>query len=54
MLRCAELGLNAMDLDDMTMGMVYDMVTEKANDSEKYPIIAQPGSMRAFFGGGEI
>ena len=36
----------------MTMGMVYDMVTEKANDGEKYNIVAEPGSMRAFFGGG--
>ena len=32
MLRCAELGLSGADLDDMTMGMVYDMLTEQAND----------------------
>lgn len=53
MLRCAELGLSKEDLDDMTMGMVYDMVTEKANDYEKYDIVAEPGSLRAFFGGGK-
>ncbi len=53
MLRCAELGLHTEDLDQITVGMVYDMVTEKANDHEKYDIKAEPGSMRAFFGGGK-
>ena len=37
----------------MTIGMVYDMLTEKANDQEKYPIKAEPGSLKAFFGGGK-
>lgn len=53
MLRCAELGLGKEDLDDMTIGMVYDMVTERANDHEKYDILAEPGSMKTFFGGGK-
>ena len=35
MLRCAELGLSREDLDDMTVGMVYDMLIEQANDQEK-------------------
>ncbi|MFR3238077.1 MAG: hypothetical protein ACLTOU_06070 [Acutalibacter sp.] len=52
MLRCAELGLSGADLDDMTMGMVYDMLTEQANDREKYPIKAVPGSLKSFFAGG--
>lgn len=52
MLRCAELGLSRADLDDMTMGMVYDMLTEQANDREKYDIKASPGSLRSFFAGG--
>lgn len=51
MVRCAELGLNAEDLDQMTVGMVYDMLIEKENDHEKYDIKAEPGSMRAFLGG---
>lgn len=51
MLRCAELHLSVEDLDDMTIGMVYDMITEKANDQEKYPIKAPKGSMAAFFKG---
>lgn len=37
MLRCAELGLSDEALSGMTMGMVYDLLTERANDQEKYP-----------------
>lgn len=40
MLRCAELGLSREDLADMTMGMVYDMIIERANDHEQYSIRA--------------
>ncbi len=55
MLRCAELGLSREDLDDMTVGMVYDMLIERGNDVEKYDIKGQPGTMRDFFrGGGRI
>jgi hypothetical protein len=51
MLRCAELGLSKDDLDDMTVGMVFDMITEKANDHEKYDKKAPGGGMAAFFRG---
>ena len=51
MLRCAELGLSVEDLDDLTMGMVYDMLIEKANDHEKYDIKAPAGSLKSFFQG---
>lgn len=37
MLRCAQLGLDDQALGNMTIGMVYDMLTEKNNDQEKYP-----------------
>lgn len=40
MLRCAELGLSDDALSGMTMGMVYDLLTEKANDHEEYPYMA--------------
>lgn len=41
MLRCAELGLVSDDvLQSFTMGMVNDMLIEKANDREKYPELA--------------
>lgn len=51
MLRCAELNLSVEDLDDMSIGMVYDMLTERANDNEHYDIKAPAGSMAAFFAG---
>lgn len=51
MLRCAELNLSKEDLDDMTIGMVFDMITEKGNDREKYDIKAPAGSMASFFQG---
>lgn len=52
MLRCAQLGLHDADLQGMTIGMVYDLLTEQANDEEKYPLKPAPGSMRQFFAGG--
>ena len=51
MLRCAELGLSAEDLDELSVGMVFDMIVEKGNDHEKYDIKAPAGSMAAFFKG---
>ena len=54
MLRCAELNLSDRALGGMTMGMVYDMLIERANDEEKYALKPAPGSMRAFFGGEKI
>lgn len=51
MLRCAELNLSRDDLDEMTVGMVFDMVTERSNDKEKYDKKAPAGSMAAFFKG---
>lgn len=52
MLRCAELGLSASELDDMTMGMVYDMLIERANDHEKYNYKATQEDINKFFGEG--
>lgn len=51
MLRCAELGLSSQDLDELSIGMVMDMLTEKANDHEKYDIKAPGGSLASFFNG---
>lgn len=36
MLRCAELGLGCGELNSMTIGMVYDMIIEKSNDTAEY------------------
>lgn len=50
MLRCAHFGLSDEALANMTMGMVYDMLTEEANDREDYPIKATQEDIEAFFG----
>lgn len=52
MLRCAQLNLSDDALGGMTVGMVYDMMTEKANDAEEYPIKATQDDITAFFGEG--
>ncbi len=37
-------------LKTMTMGMVYDMLTEEGNDREEYPYQATQEDIKAFFG----
>jgi len=48
MLRCCELGLSQADLDGLTIGMVFDMVVEKQNDSYEYAYKATQEDMDAF------
>lgn len=50
MLRCAELGLSDEALAGMTIGMVYDLLVEKANDQEEYPVIADQDDIDRVFG----
>lgn len=49
MLRTAELGLTDEALSDMTIGMVYDLLTEKENDKEEYPVMGTQEDIRRFF-----
>lgn len=51
MLRCAELHLSDEALEGMTMGMVYDMLIEQANDREQYPYKATQADIDRAFGG---
>lgn len=51
MLRCCELHLSDSALSEMTMGMVYDLCIEKANDNHEYPIKATQADINQFFGG---
>lgn len=51
MLRCAELNLGDAALGAMTMGMVEDMLIERANDREEYPYKATQEDIDRFFGG---
>jgi hypothetical protein len=40
LLRCVEIGISITDLDLLTVGVVIDMWTEKANDGVKYNRVA--------------
>lgn len=40
LLRCIEIGISIRDLDLLTIGMVMDIWTEKANDDVEYQQIA--------------
>ncbi len=40
LLRCLEVGLSIRDLDDLTIGLVLDIWTEKGNDSVTYRQVA--------------
>ena len=40
LLRCIEIGISVRDLDLLTIGMVLDIWTEKANDDVKYDRVA--------------
>ena len=51
MLRCAELGLSDEALNGMSMGMVFDILTEKGNDHHKYPYRMSQDDIYSFFGG---
>lgn len=50
MLRCAELGLTDEALAGMTIGMVDDLLIERANDQEEYPTIGDQEDIARFFG----
>lgn len=50
MLRCAELNLSDEALRGMDVGMVYDLLTEKANDGENYPFKGTGEDFRRLFG----
>lgn len=50
MLRCSELNLTDDSLNNMTIGMVYDMLVEKMNDSQQYDYKATQEDIYAFFG----
>lgn len=50
MLRCAQLGLSEQALEEMTMGMVYDLLIEQANDREDYPIKATKEDYKRILG----
>ena len=48
LLRCSEMGLSMADLDDLTIGMVNDMLTEKMNDQCNWKEVANQGDFDKF------
>jgi hypothetical protein len=40
LLRCTEIGISVRDLDLLSIGLVLDIWTEKANDNVKYRRLA--------------
>lgn len=50
MLRCAQLGLSDEALAGMDPGMIYDMLIEKANDQEDYPVKGTSEDLRRILG----
>lgn len=50
MLRCTQIGLHDDDLAGMTIGMVYDLLIEQANDKENYPYQGTQDDIRRIFG----
>lgn len=48
LLRCVELGVSISDLNLLTIGLVLDMWTEKANDGVKYQQVATQADFDRF------
>ena len=48
LLRSVEIGISVGDLDLLTIGMVIDMWTEKANDDVKYQRVADQSEFDRF------
>ena len=48
LLRCVEIGISIRDLDLLSVGLVLDMWTERANDSVKYRRVADQEDFNRF------
>lgn len=47
-MRALQVGLSIGDLDNLTVGMVFDIMTERANDDYKYKQLATQADFDAF------
>ena len=48
LLRCTELGLTMVDLDDLSVGLVNDMFVEKSNDNYEWKELASQDDFDRF------
>lgn len=51
LLRCKQMGLSIDELDYLTCGMVWDMLTEQSNDDYDYPLVAGQKEFNEFLRG---
>lgn len=51
LLRAKEMGLLIGELEELEHGDVLDMMAERANDGEEYPIAGTAGDLSKLFGG---
>lgn len=47
-LRCYELGIGVQDQDELTIGLIMDMITERTNDDYPYQQLADQSDFDAF------
>lgn len=52
MVRALQLGLSYIDAFFLDVGMITDLITEKANDSYEYAVIGDTADVDKLFGGG--
>ena len=48
LLRCIQLGMSVLDLDCLTLGMVYDIIVERDNDNYEWDEEATLDDIMAF------
>ena len=48
MLRCKELGFTVMELEQISFGLVMDIMVEKSNDEFNYPYKASQDDFNRF------
>ena len=51
LLRCKQIGLTFDEIDALEVGMVWDLMTEMANDNVEYPLKAGQEQFNEFLGG---
>lgn len=51
LLRAKDVGLTIDEMDQLSTGMVMDVVIERGNDNEKYPKKGSASTFKAQFGG---
>ena len=45
LLRCLQLGITLRDLDQIDIGMIFDMMAERSNDDIEWPVVATQEDM---------